>query len=122
MNTLDKIKLDLLKLKPINGTLNQIISPILNYFNDSDLIEIKRGNGIQIPTGILVYVDAEEDDKNKFVEYADPKGSFIIKITALDLRRIALAIENGTAINGFSLEEDNNSSESVPVYKIVVAS
>lgn len=122
MNTLDKIKLDLLKLKPINGTLNQIISPILNYFNDSDLIEIKRGNGIQIPTGIPVYVDAEEDDKNKFVEYADPKRSFIIKITALDLRRITLAIENGPAINGFSLEEDNNSSESVPVYKIVVAS
>lgn len=117
MEALDKIKFDLLNLKLTDIPLSQVDRIVFNYFEDSDLEEIDRMNGIPIPSGVVVYQNSENNEKNTFVRYADKSRNFIILITNWDLRCISNKISN-THFNGLALKEDKSSSETVPVYRI----
>lgn len=117
MEALDKIKLDLLNLKLTDIPLNQIDRIVFNYFEDSDLEEIERKNGKPISSGVAVYVNSEDNEKNTFIKYADKSRNFIIQISNCDLRCIINEISNAH-FNGLALKEDKSGSETVPVYRI----
>lgn len=125
MNILDKTKSDLLDIKLDSKLTFNSFDPIFSYFkNSTDFVLKNSGDGNQIQTtesDVMHYLNGEEDDKNTFEEYISFDKSFIIKIVIWDLRLIAIAIEKGFTFNGYSLEENAYSPESILVYKIVAA-
>lgn len=125
MNILDKTKSDLLDFKLDFKLSYNMFAPIYSYFkNSADFVLINSGNGIQTQTtesGVTHYCNGEEDEKNKFEEYISSDRSFIVKIVLWDLRLIVIDIEKGFTFNGYSLEKNGYSPESIPVYKIVAA-
>lgn len=115
---------DEIKSRLLNITLYKIsFDPLFDFFNNSGYFKIhKINNSLEINKQKIQFnVDAEEDDKNKSLEYIASDMSFIVKISAYDLRIILIAIEGGAVFNGYSLEKTTNCAESLPEYKIVAA-
>ena len=112
MTILEKTKIALLNIKHHNKSFG----PLFDYFESSgDFVLLDQKNGIEIPElGNPIYVDGETNDKNKFREYLASDKSFIVHISAHDLRLILM----GT-FNGYGLQNIERRDKSVPKYKIV---
>lgn len=116
MNNLEKIKSELLRLK-LGKDIQESWNILLAYFNNSS-----HFTKVDHSTGKMVngYVDPEEDEKHKYHTYIVKGMDILVKITAYDFRRIIVS-NAGNNFKGYSLELNENNSDSIPEYKIVSA-
>lgn len=119
MTILEKTKTALLNIKHHNKSFG----PLFDYFESSeDFVLRGKRNGIEIPKHRnSICVDGETNDKNKFREYIASDKSFIIYISAYDLRLILIDIEQMGTFNGYGLQKIERRDKSIPKYKIVGA-
>ena len=116
MNALEKIKSELLRLK-LGKDIQESWSILFAYFNNSShLIKIDQNKRMLVDG----YVDPEEDEKHKYHTYIVKGMDILVKITAYDFRRIIVS-NAGNNFKGYSLELNENNSDSIPEYKIVSA-
>lgn len=116
MNNLEKIKSELLRLK-LGKDIQESWNILFAYFNSSSYL-IKVDQNIRIM--VDGYVDPEEDEKHKYHTYIVKGMDILVKITAYDFRRIIVS-NAGNNFKGYSLELNENNSDSIPEYKIVSA-
>ncbi|MFA5462564.1 MAG: hypothetical protein WC265_00605 [Dysgonamonadaceae bacterium] len=116
MNALEKIKSELLRLE-LGKDIQESWNILLAYFNNSShLIKIDQNKRMLVDG----YVDPEEDEKHKYHTYIVKGMDILVKITAYDFRRIIVS-NAGNNFKGYSLELNENNSDSIPEYKIVSA-
>lgn len=114
MTILGKTKIALLNIKHHKKSFG----PLFDYFESSaDFVLFDQKDGLEITKlGNPIYVDGETNDKNKFREYLASDKSFIVHISAHDLRLIL----KGT-FNGYGLQKIEGTDKSIPKYKTVGA-
>lgn len=97
---------------------NKSFGLLFDYFeNSEDFVFQGKSDGIEIPKHWNpIYVNGETNDKKTFREYIASDKSFIVHISAHDLRLILM----GT-FNGYGLQEIEMRDKSIPKYKIVGA-
>lgn len=116
MNNLEKIKSELLRLK-LGKDIQESWNILFAYFNNSShLIKIDQNKRMLVDG----YVDPEEDEKHKHHIYNVKDQNILVKLTSHDFRRIIVS-NAGNNFKGYSLELNENSSDSIPEYKIVSA-
>lgn len=98
------------------------INPLRDYFDKSDDFKSHSNNyGKSHPYDYCINVDGEKDDRNKFIEYIAVDESFIVHISAHDIRSIQIKINKSVPFNGYKLQLIRKKGNQIRKYRIVQA-